>query len=56
VVDARQLDVFRSGDAFRHESGAVDVDIEVAGAVQDQRRDANRRKDVADVDLRVHAG
>ena len=54
VVVARQLDQPRARDVLGHETGALDGNDAVAGPVHDQRRHADRRQDVAHVDLRVH--
>src|SRR2546423_484745 len=43
-------------DSSRDVATLFDVRVEVTGAVEDERRHANRGKDVADVDLRVHPG
>ena len=54
VVVARQLDELRAGDQARDVAAFLDQQAPVARAMEDQRRHANRRQDVRDVDFRVH--
>ncbi len=51
VIDAREPDEARPGDAIRHPSARLDRDQAVAVGVQHERRHAHRRQDVAYVDL-----
>ena len=46
VVDALELDVARAGDALGQVARVAHVDQAVAGAVQDQRRDAQLAEQV----------
>ena len=55
VVVAGELDELRAGDLCSEVPPLLDVDVVVAGAVEDERRRVDRREDVPDVDLRVHA-
>ena len=50
-----ELDELRAGDLRCEIPALRDVDVVVAGAVEDERRDPDRRQDVPDVDVRVHA-
>ena len=51
VVVARELDEPRARDPLGDVAALLDVDVAVADAVQDQRRHAIDRQDVANVDL-----
>ena len=54
MIDAGELDQARTGDVPRQEASFLDVGVQIAHALQDQRRHANRRQHGADIDLRVH--
>ena len=54
MVVAGQLDELRAWDLRGEVATLGDVDVVVAGAVQDERRDLDGGKDVPDVDERVH--
>jgi hypothetical protein len=49
VITPGELDVLRPGDALGHVAGSVYVDGRITRSVQDERRDADRRKDMPDV-------
>src|SRR5437762_707891 len=53
VVVTRHLDKRRTRDVLGEIPPCADCDHAVAGAVKDQRRDANRLEDGANVDLGV---
>ena len=54
MIVARQLDEPRAGNPAGDVAAFFDLQAAVVRAMQDQRRHANRRQDVPDVDLRVH--
>src|SRR3712207_150362 len=54
MIGAGKLDILRPGDVGREVTTALDIDSCVAGAMQDESRDADCRKNVAHVDLTVH--
>ena len=54
VIDAGQLDEPGSRDLLGHVAAAADRERPIAGAVEDERRHADRWQHVADVDLGVH--
>ncbi len=56
VVRSGKLEELCIRDTSRYVSALLDVRVEVAGAVEDERRNADRGQDITDVDLRVHAG
>ena len=55
VIVARQLDERRAWDQARDVAPFLHEQRPVAGAVEHQRRHANRRENVRDVDFGVHA-
>src|SRR6266545_7499610 len=55
MIVSRKLDKFGAGDPGRDVAPFLDVDVEIAGAMEDERRNADRRQDAADIDLRIHA-
>src|SRR6266571_1283496 len=55
MVVTAELDVFRVGDLARHPAAPANVDVSVAGPVQDQGWDADRAQQLTDVDSGVHA-
>ena len=56
VIVARQLDERGAGNVLGDVAPFLDRQALVVGAVQHQRRHADRRQDVTDVDLGVHLG
>src|ERR671922_2330082 len=54
VLVAEQLDVLRSRDLLRDPAALLDVHVAIVDALEHERRDLNRRQDLADVDLTVH--
>ena len=54
MIVARQLDELRARNQARHVAAFLDQQAAIAGAVQHQRRHADERQHVADVDLGVH--
>src|SRR5438067_8763465 len=54
VIDAGELDELRTGNALRDIAALPNICVQVAGAVEDERRDADRRQNLPNVDLRVH--
>jgi hypothetical protein len=51
VIDARQFDELRAGNMVGDIAAGVDRNASIAGAVQNQCRDLDRRQYVAGVDL-----
>src|SRR5947207_881941 len=54
MIDARQLDETRTGDVAREITPLLDVHVAVAAAVQHERRRADRRQVLTNVDVRIH--
>src|SRR5208283_4543695 len=54
MIDAGDLHVLRAGDIAREIAPRLRPHTRILVAVDDERRNANRREDAADVDLAVH--
>src|SRR5579859_2136525 len=55
MVITWQLHVFRAGDLACHPATSADIDVPIAGPVQDQGGDADHAQQFANVDCRIHA-
>src|SRR2546426_9717525 len=55
MVDAVELDVLRARNPFGDVATLMHRDNEFTAAVEDERRDGDRREHVSNVDLAVHA-
>ena len=55
VIFSRKLDIARAGNVLGEITSTLDVDGHVFGSMDDKRRHPDRREDIADIDLAVHA-
>ena len=54
VIVARELNIFRAGNPPSHVASTTDICVQVARPMNEERRNANRRQDACDINLRIH--